>query len=67
MAEGDLEELAYDVEDSAYSFDVLQLQHVDEHFYLLFIGASIGSLTLACEILLKLSRRPAQARPRKAR
>lgn len=67
MTEGDLEELAYDVEDSMYSFDILQLQHLDEHFYLLFIGTSIGSLTLACEIYLKLTRKPAQGRQQKAR
>lgn len=40
----------YDTEERHFSYDQLELVHIDEHFYLLFIGAALSLVVLIGEV-----------------
>lgn len=40
----------YDTEERNFSYDQLELVHIDEHFYLLFIGSAFSLVVFFCEV-----------------
>lgn len=41
----------YDTEERNFSYDQLELVHIDEHFYLLFIGSALSLIVFLCEVV----------------